>query len=191
MIINHLQHRFEQGDCGIAFFYCDYKEERTAFDLLSSLARQLSDLLLTKHPTLFSKLDNLYLNHGSGTKRLTLSEIRSLLSDLVKEHSRLFIVIDALDECAIAYERGLVVSVMKELCGSFAKVLITSRPNFEDINNHLVGRSKIDIVASADDIRTYLAAKILGNVTFMRRIASMDGLREQIVTTITNRASGM
>lgn len=175
----------------MAFFYLDYKEERTAFDVLSSIARQLSELLWNQHPNLIEVLDKLYSSHGYGNSHLKFQELHTFLTTVCGQQPRVFIVIDALDECAISMERGLVFSTMKELCGTSVRVLFTGRPNYDDINTYLADHSQIDIVASPSDIRTYLSARMNENVTFLKRIASVSDLQARIVTTIESRASGM
>lgn len=191
IVIDHLQQRFKDSDVGVAFFYLDYKEERTALDVLSSITRQFSELLWNQHPNLVRVLDKLHSSHGYGSSHLKFQELRTLLSTVCGENPQMFVVIDALDECAIAKERALVLSIMKELCGPSVRVLFTGRPNYDDINTYLADHSQIDIIASSSDIRTYLSARMTDNVTFLKRIASAGDLQAQIVTAIENRASGM
>ncbi|CZR54199.1 uncharacterized protein PAC_04082 [Phialocephala subalpina] len=151
IVINHLQHKFKDINVGVAFFYLDYKEERTAFDVLSSIARQFSEILWNEHPSLVGILDKLHSNHGLGTTRLKFTELLSFLSSISGQNPRLFVIIDALDECAIAEERGLILAAMKEMCGPSIRALTTSRPNYDDINTFLTDHGQINIVASASD----------------------------------------
>jgi hypothetical protein len=155
--------------------------------LLLSLARQL----LESRKAHFDTLEKLHSRNKIGHNRLDVEEVRALLASICGRNTSLFIIIDAIDECAVAEERALVLSILMELSGHHARVLVTGRPNLGDVNDYLVGYSHIDNFASTQDIRTYVLDKMRGNATFMERIATVNTAEDQIVTNITTRASGM
>lgn len=123
--------------------------------------------------------------------RLTSLEVQSFLVDICEGHGLTFVVIDAIDECSISRERGLILSALKKLTKSSTKVVITGRPSLEDVNNCLANYLSIRVVASDNDIRNYLEERISENTKFKTRIVSVDGLVEQTITKIVLSASGM
>jgi hypothetical protein len=185
MVVDHIQTNFRSLNVGVAFFYCDYKQGPTAFNILSSLARQLAEKGAS--PELFAKL---YKEHNNGSSQLLFEELQTILVALYGEYDQVYLLIDALDECPLAEERTLVLDTIKRKPQPSVKILITSRPNFGDINSALVGNPRIDIIARDVDIKLYLRHRIRGNPAFLKRIAK-DDLEEQIINEITTRASGM
>ena len=98
VVINYLQQAFPSEDFGIAFVYCNYKEqkEQTLVNLISSLLGQLVD----KASLIPEDLYHLYQRHKKKGIRPSLSEYLKLLHYVVFQFSAVFIVIDALDECS-------------------------------------------------------------------------------------------
>jgi hypothetical protein len=185
MVVNHIQTNFQSQNVGVAFFYCDYKQSPTAFHILSSVARQLAE----KRPGL-EILPKLYKEHNNGSSKLLFEELRTILLALCGVYDQVYIIIDALDECPLAEERTLVLDTVRRMPQLSGRTLITSRPNFEDINSALVADPQIEIIARDVDIKSYLGHRIRENPAFLKRIAK-DDLEEQIVDEITNRARGM
>ncbi|PQE13895.1 Ankyrin repeat-containing domain protein [Rutstroemia sp. NJR-2017a BBW] len=185
MVVNHIRMNFQSHNVGVAFFYCDYKQSPTGFHILSSVARQLAE----KRPGL-EILPELYKEHNNGSSKLLFEELRTILLALCGVYDQVYIIVDALDECPLAEERTLVLDTVRRIPQLSVRTLITSRPNFEDINSALVADAQIEIVARDVDIKSYLGHRIRGNPVFWKRIAK-DGLEEQIIDEITNRASGI
>ncbi|PKX93970.1 purine and uridine phosphorylase, partial [Aspergillus novofumigatus IBT 16806] len=98
VVINYLTRRtFEDGSLGVAYVYCNFqrKDEQTADRLLSSLLKQLSGRL----PTIPGEVSNLYNQHKTDRTRPSLEEISRTLYSVAVKYSRVFILVDALDEC--------------------------------------------------------------------------------------------
>ncbi|KAF8858973.1 hypothetical protein BDZ45DRAFT_621579, partial [Acephala macrosclerotiorum] len=187
VIIDHLQNLYQHRNIGIAFVYCDYKEAYTATDLVSSLIRQLAE-----NGSSFDIIDTVYKRYRDSNKRPAFQELKNILSTECGEFDQVFIVIDALDECNLAEERRLVLTMIDEITSnSSTRILVTSRPNFEDINTGLDAHTRIEIAATHTDIELYLRQKIKANKVFMKRISAVAGLECQVVDAIAARASGM
>lgn len=184
--MDYIQKRYSGEDVGIAFAYCDYKENRKASELVASLARQLG----SRKETLPQGLADMYTQLDSGCKLPSLQQLESLLLLLCGTFSRTYILIDALDEVNILEERRTLLSTIQVLQNASAQVFVTSRPNFEDIKMQFSEAPQVEIVATEEDISTYLKEKI-SNSLFMTRISPFPGLEGEIVETITSRASGM
>ncbi|PQE04200.1 hypothetical protein CJF31_00002116 [Rutstroemia sp. NJR-2017a BVV2] len=135
-------------------------------------------------------LPKLYKEHNNGSSKLLFEELRTILVALCGAYDQVYILVDALDECPLTEERTLVLDTLKRIPQLSVRTLITSRPNFEDINSALVADPQIEIIARDVDIKSYLRHRIRGNPAFLKRIAK-DDLEEQIIDEITNRACGM
>ncbi|UKZ64327.1 uncharacterized protein TrAtP1_005545 [Trichoderma atroviride] len=170
---------------GIAYNYYIFKrqDQQTADKLMASLLRQLCFSQSSRPEAVKSLHDKHYYR-----KTLpSLDEIASALQFVVKTFSRVFIAIDALDECRIK-ERPLFLSeifkIQKEIN---AKIFVTSRPILE-IKNVFQGCISLDVVASRDDIYKYLD----GHMSILPKFVHDNiNLKEQIKSDITNIAQGM
>jgi hypothetical protein len=98
VVINYLTRRTsEDRSIGVAYVYCNFqrKGEQTADKLLSSLLKQLSERL----PTIPGEVSDLYNRHKTDRTRPSLEEISHTLYPVTVKYSRVFILVDALDEC--------------------------------------------------------------------------------------------
>jgi hypothetical protein len=73
---------------------------------------------------------------------------------------RVFVVIDALDECEESANRGPILELLKDLMGSRVRLLITSRPFPPDIEDLLGHRAQILVEASESDIQAFVLEQI-------------------------------
>ena len=185
VIIDHLEEVYGRENVGIAYIYCTYREEtHTATNLISSLLKQLLQQL---RPISSSILD-LYRHHRDKTTRPSLSEYSRLLAAELHRFSKVFVVIDALDECT---EEGRVreqfLTEVLKLIPSVS-LLLTSR-DIPDMKRKFEVAARLDIQASDEDIRIYLESRIETELaSFIKRDST---LRTDILTTIIEKAQGM
>lgn len=179
--------RFRGESIGIAFIYCDYKDQKggTASAIVASLAKQLA-ATKTKLP---QNLVDLYEQLGNGNVQPNLQQLQSLLLSLCGSFTRTFVLVDALDECNIIEERRLFLSTLQSLQEASVKTFVTSRPNHEDIRAQFSQVPQVEIAATENDIKRYVKQKMISNPVFMKRIT--PELKKEITDTITARASGM
>lgn len=99
------------SDIGIAYRYCNFKRhnEQRLQDLLTNLLKQLAQGL----PSLPDAVKMLYHQHRGGGTRPSIEEISKALHSVSSHFSRLFIVIDALDECQTS--NGLRTRILYEI----------------------------------------------------------------------------
>jgi Cdc6-like AAA superfamily ATPase len=101
IVIEQLISRFHDNhDVGIAYIYCDFrrKDEQRLGDLLASLVKQLSET----RPSVPDIIKHLYQRHQSKRTRPSTDELSGTLQPVLASYSRVFIIIDALDECSIS-----------------------------------------------------------------------------------------
>jgi hypothetical protein len=97
-VIDTLRSLFAKDeDVALAYVYCDFRRyhEQKAEDLLSSLLKQLSQ----GRSSLPDPVRSLYDEHRRNRTRPSVSDISTNLQSVAAMYSRVFIVIDALDEC--------------------------------------------------------------------------------------------
>jgi hypothetical protein len=96
--IDDLTMRFEhEADIGITYLYCNFRrqDEQKADHLLASLLKQLSQ----ERTSLPDSVKALYEKHKDKRTRPSFDEISRTFQSVVAMFSKVFIVIDALDEC--------------------------------------------------------------------------------------------
>ncbi|KAK6345458.1 hypothetical protein TWF718_007374 [Orbilia javanica] len=162
VVLDNLTSRFSNHpEIGIAYIYCNFrrKGEQTAQNLLASLLKQLSRSRSTL-PVALKNLHDHHKNKGSQT-RPSVEEIAKALEVVTKQYERVFIVVDALDECQISDNcREIFLSMLFQLCAvSDANIFATSR-NIPHITERFKGSLRIEIRAHDGDVRRFLDAQI-------------------------------
>lgn len=132
--------------------------------------------------------------HARLTKELPplpLEEIQKILRFEVAHFSKVYIVLDALDECPSSNGEQLrFVRMLSELLPK-STLLITSRQNV-DITPIVPDVVRIDVMASDIDIRAYAADRLSGPYVELGRILdTQPQLRTEIINIVVDRASGM
>ena len=95
--MTHLERMFEyEKDVKVAYLYCDYKaSDQTAVNLIASLLQQI----VQSETKLLDGINALYEEHRRKQTRPSLADFTRLLQKEAQQFSRVFIVIDAVDEC--------------------------------------------------------------------------------------------
>ena len=172
---------------GIAFFYCDYQDQsqQTALNIVSSLVRQLVQGSSSK----FTPLQALYeaLTEKGYTKP-TLKDVETLLISICGTFDKVYIIIDALDECNLT-QRKVLLPLFSVLQKASVNILATSRPHSQDLERTLGNQIKIDVRAAESDIQRYVSVQVEEDEDLMDLLA--DELREKIVSTLVNKSNGM
>ncbi|KAG2416038.1 hypothetical protein HFD88_007230 [Aspergillus terreus] len=97
-VIDELYNKFQSDtSVGIAYVYCSFRQhhEQKPEVLLASLLKQLCQ----QQSSLPNSVQRLYDHHKKKTTQPTLKEISEILHSVAIMYSRVFIIVDALDEC--------------------------------------------------------------------------------------------
>ena len=111
-------------------------------------------------------------------------------------YSRVTLILDALDECVRSTRHLLVNEIDKLISGPNScviKVFVSSRPD-KDIKHHFQGGPNVCISATDNgaDIRKFIDDKINNSPSdWLEEVTSAPGLREEIVSTLHEKADGM
>ena len=180
VMIDHLRQTFENDvTIGIAFAYCQFDDAtmQTTGDILAALLKQVAQ----GQQTLSDEVGNLYHKHTIKETRPTLDEITLALQSEVKRYSKLFIIVDALDE----YSEHPRVNLLKELktLSAKANVLITSRP-LDNIARQLQQAAQLEIHAHANDVKAYVKDRIYESASLMRVLSKDPTLEGHIIERV-------
>jgi len=171
----------------VAFFYFDFsaEDEHTPAQVLSSLLKQLL-LQLEELPAPVKQLFNRSISKGQTPQ---VNELQELLLSIPKEFNAVYLVIDALDECKAGDHRSEILKAFQAFQFSM-KLLVTSRPHSDDLNEGLGHALQVKLRAVESDIRYYVRVKL--ETRKIKKILGKDEkLKEEIVTSIVEGAQGM
>lgn len=187
IVVNYLLSEFQQlPNIGIAYIYCNYQRhaEQGVVDILSSLLKQLAQ---TRSP-LPRSVQDLYRVHERFRTHPTFPQILEALIAVSADYSKVFIVIDALDECNASNNTRATVlrEILRLQNHANANIFATSRPNME-ISSFFSGSLTQEISATDHDIGTYLNRQISLNCSLILD----DELRRIVYYKVVVAADGM
>ncbi|RPA71970.1 hypothetical protein BJ508DRAFT_232015, partial [Ascobolus immersus RN42] len=193
LTIDHLTTMYElEDDVAIAYIYCSFqrKSEQRLANLLASLVRQLSDQV---NGPFCTGLEILYNRHARKKTRPTVSELSSLLEELVGRFKKTIFIIDALDECLDNHgsARREILSEIRRLEADHSSVYFfaTSR-NIPDVLAEFEKTTflSLEIRATDQDIERFLDAKMPDLRSFVHR---QPKLKDEIKARIVKAVEGM
>lgn len=185
IVVRYLTSIFRRREVGIAYIYGNFRrqDEQNTPDLLASIVKQLAGLQLS----LPESVKDLFKRHQSGRTRPSSDELYETLQSVIALYSRVFILVDALDELPASGKNR--VSFLAQLCNiqieSGINIFATSTP-IPEIHETFKGSTKIAVFARNDDVRDYLDSQISESGSRIMKI-----YREDIKTRITEATKGM
>jgi hypothetical protein len=137
-IIEDIHAMQKAGLASLAFFYCDFREDRKKElrGLLSSFLVQLCH----QSDSYFDILSNFYTEHNKGSRSPSDDALAGCLTDLLilPGLAPVYLIVDALDECpkptVVRSPRAEVLSFIEELVATKImnlRVCVTSRPELD------------------------------------------------------------
>jgi hypothetical protein len=187
--VNQLYEQFkDEGKVGVACIYCNYKEKdaQTPVNLIASLWMQLVE----DHGSLSADVKGLYGKYVERGTRPPLSEVSRVLQSEITKYSKVFVVLDALDECSESDgTRQLFLTEIRKLMPNIS-LLVTSR-HIANIELEFQKAACLEISANDEDVRSYLKSRIEGQPQLARHIEKDTTLQDAILHTIVKKANGM
>lgn len=189
LVIEYLYKQFSQqtDDVGIAYIYCNFKrrDDQTSANLLASLLKQLSQA----KPSLPDRTRALYEHHIEKRTRPSLEEISQTLQSVANMYSRVFVIVDAVDECPTldGGRTELLAQMFQLQSHSRINLFATSRP-IPEITEWFTGSVWLEIRASEQDVQRYIDGHLSILPGFIRR--NID-LQKEISTAILQSVQGM
>ena len=170
------------------FLYCNQEKhkEQTTANLISSLVHQL----VLRRPVISEEIRNAFSYHNGRKTRPSAEDWLRLLDAEIKEISRAFVIIDALDEF---YEAEAGKNSLLRMLGSLkssVKLLITSR--------HILSNEYgiepdylIEIRASDEDIKKYVETQIADNSQLAGHVKKDPNMKVLMAKNVAENAQGM
>ncbi|RYP86354.1 hypothetical protein DL769_000738 [Monosporascus sp. CRB-8-3] len=157
--IDHLLGRMQSDTIGVAYIYCSYKAQanQTTTGLLAAILKQLAQA----RPSVAEPVARLYNHHTDQKTRPSLEEIINALRFVLTNYSSVYVVVDALDECA--YEDGTRSQLLANLRDLQSKtdtrLMVTSR-FIPDIENEFRSMPTLEVRASGADVKRFVLGQI-------------------------------
>lgn len=188
MVIDWLEKQHHSADTVVLYLYCSYKEEevQTLRNMIGSLLKQA----VRHRAALPDAIRKLYNKHIQKSTQPTLEELTRLLEKEIKAYTRIYLVIDALDECPERSDvRARVLATIEGLPQN-AQILITSRYSAK-IEERFENVPQIDILAADEDVKRYVEARIGAERLLAKLVRSDRTLMEDIMKTVVENSQGM
>lgn len=185
VVVNDLEMKFQTNPTvGIAYFYCSTlrREEQEIEDIIASLLKQL----IQRQNPLPTFVREIYNKHKGKQTRPSLDELLAAFHSTVKMYSRVFIIVDGLDECpASSGCRQKLLAELFSIQKQFgANCFTTSRLVPEIINHFKATGISVDI---GTDLKTYVKSR-MENVQAFSELHQQ--LQETILTIILENVAG-
>jgi hypothetical protein len=184
IIIEYLCEQYRNDpSVGISYLYCNFRrhQEQKAEDLLASLLKQLAK----GQSSLPDSVKSLYESHKNKQTRPSFDEMSRTLRSVTANYSKVFIIIDAIDECQV--ENGCRTRFLAGIFGIQAEcginIFATSRFNIPEIMAHFNHDMSIEIRARNEDVAKYLDEHISQSGSVLLK-ANQHEIRSRIIAAV-------
>ncbi|KAI1847679.1 hypothetical protein JX265_013939 [Neoarthrinium moseri] len=188
IVVDNLEDRFvTDPTTAVAYIYFNFnrKEEQRLEDLMSSLLKQLAQNSLSLPPV----LKELHERHAKKHTGPTLEEISTVFRTVTATFARVFVIVDALDECQAADNcRARFLHQLLSLQAQRGFSVFATSRHMPDIEKEFSSSLTIEIRASEEDIGRYLKSALSRLPGF---IAKRSDLQDEITQTISRIVDGM
>ncbi|PTB50089.1 hypothetical protein M431DRAFT_524041, partial [Trichoderma harzianum CBS 226.95] len=160
IVVDDLCKRYpDDTSIGVAYIYCNFQQkgDQTAYDLLASLLKQLAQ----GQSSLPGGVKDLYDQHKAKKTRPSIDEISKALQSVAATFSRVFIIVDALDECQASNKcrSTLLLEIFNLQAKTKTNFFATSR-RIPDIEKVFKRYPSLEILASDEDVQNYLDSQM-------------------------------
>ena len=186
IVVDHLCREFQDdASIGVAYLYCNYKrqQEQKSTDLLLSLIKQLAQ----ERPSVPDPVQALFECHKDKPTAPSFEEISDVLYFIVSEYHKVFIIVDALDECPHESRKLLLSEIFNLQAKEGASLFATSRL-IPEILEAFKGTVSCQISATDEDVQKYVEGHMWQLPAFVSR---NPALQESIKKAIIEAVDGM
>lgn len=145
-------------------------------------------LIVSLEPILPREVVDCYDAHGSGATYPSHAEVFLLVQSLIDRSPKVFLIIDAFDECSEEC-RNLLLADFQYLQAEL-NILITSR-TLPNVERQFSNAMRLEVQATSDDISHYIQDRIAGSERIQALAKRDENLCELISTTLSAKAGGM
>jgi hypothetical protein len=186
IVIDHLDQEFQADPTiSIAYIYCNFKRQdnQKVNDLLAALLKQLAG----RCQPLPDRVRALYKHHQARKTRPSTEEISQVLHIVAATFSKLFVIVDAVDECQSSSRPHFISELFNLQTRHSANIFATSR-FISEITDQFEGALSLEIRATDEDVRNYLESH-MGQLRPC--VLENRQLQEEIKTAISDAVDGM
>ena len=193
IVLKHLENSIkgeEKTAIAYAYFKHDFQEQQTPAAIISSFIKQIC--LDSRIPEF---LIDFYRKFDNNLENPSIDDYISQYQWLIKAFDKVFLVIDALDECKESYREDIL-SFFSDILQAHAciKIFVTSRKE-EDIENAFSSQQTPVIPIEArevrKDIEVFVRGRVQEFVQTKKLYISTAELKEEVISTLINGAEGM
>lgn len=192
-MLEYCQHSSERV---AAYFFFDFNdvEKQDPGKMLRSLILQL----LQEFDQIPGSLDDLFTCCESGLRQPSAYQLQDVLQSMIQEFREVYVVLDALDECAQREQRAELLGTLKIIAKwglQNLHLLLTSRKE-RDIESTLEefvdDQSRVCLQPALvdKDIQRYVRDRLATDKTLQKWKKDND-IRQEIETVLRNKADGM
>ncbi|KAI3554913.1 ankyrin repeat protein [Colletotrichum abscissum] len=182
IVVEHLKRRFEGNSLvGVNFMFCNFRrhDEQTPRDLLASMLKQL-------YCTTPAECGIFEKTYESETFSASRQDIIHCLKAVVLQFSRVYVVIDALDE--LDDNRNMLLEAILNLQKTSGINIFATSRHIPEIERYFGGSPHIEIRAVDGDVMKFLDGQISKLPLAVRK---NEDLQDQIKSTIVQAVQGM
>ncbi|KAJ7271005.1 ankyrin repeat-containing domain protein [Mycena rebaudengoi] len=185
IVVDYLRSHLQSNHVGVAVAYLNHKESEAQSppNILAGLWWQLASERLIS-----PLVQQLYQKHQSRRTSPSLDEVREIFHSTVAEYSKVFVVVDALDEYPEAH-RHILLNALAAIGGSVC-LMLTSRPNISP-KSFFPTAPVVEIRAQEEDICRYIGAQIQNSFRLSKHVKARPELSEEIEIKIAKNTDGM
>lgn len=187
LVIDHLQQCSVDETVTTTYIYCDYRrqDEQTPLNLIASLTKQL----LQHQDWVPQDVMKIYQLHREKKTRPRFEEMLQMIGSSKGHSSRLYIIVDALDELGNAGQvRQTLIGHLRLLQHLYHFNLMTTSRYIPSLDLDFHQPLCMDIRASVEDVRRYVEGHILDLPSCVKKNL---GLQKDIAGAIVNAVEGM
>ncbi|KAH6650864.1 hypothetical protein F5144DRAFT_64935 [Chaetomium tenue] len=193
-VIHHLLVKYSSKDFACLYVYFDYSEQRqqTYDKLLAHLLHQL----LRQRDGATPEVQAVYENMRAKNIPLGPDEYIDMIKSEIRAFTKVFIVVDALDECLDEPPEHTASNFVRALdqLPKRTRILFTSRP-MTTINDRIKADKMIRVQTDVNDIATYFENRI-NNTDWLKKLVEKGTQKDprffkKAVDTIISRSQGM
>lgn len=192
-MIDHLSTTLYSENILVSFIYCDYRDRKrqTTANLLGGLLKQA----IIASQNVPAEVINRLLPKMKNGVNVELNDVLEALSTMFQSFDKIYLCIDALDECTDEYRWSLL-NHLKTLSNPdeshllSVKLFFTGRPQMKDyVNSHsdIVSPRFVALEANSDDIAAYVAYELKMDT----KVKMSDDFKNQIIAEIVAASQGM
>jgi len=161
------------------------RQSQTTINLIASIWKQLVRSL----GSLPQDARNLYSQHAKQGSRPSIIDMFDLLESVSSEFSKIFVVIDAFDECKDDDSRAELYKLLTDLTTA-VNVLITSR--FIDLEAfEFKDMTEMHLSTNEEDVRRYVSNRVTSIKALRRRSHNDETLRKEIINKVVENSKDM